>query len=91
MTTKVERLVMCDLVKKLDTKASMIDMGEVIAFGSDTELMREAARKIEAAQKREDDVKAAVKSAFGDTPVGVDGALLVPISRYNRLVALLNT
>jgi len=34
---------MNDLVKRLEIKAGMIEMGERIAWGSDTALMREAA------------------------------------------------
>lgn len=36
-----------DLVNRLRIKASMIEMGERIAWGSDSELMREAADYIE--------------------------------------------
>lgn len=36
-----------DLVKRLTIKAGCIDMGEKIAWGSDTALMREAAERIE--------------------------------------------
>ena len=82
---------MCDLVKRLDIKAGVMEMGEKIAWGSDTALMREAARKIEAMQSREERIKAAIKTAFSETPVGVDGVLLVPIASYNRLVEELNT
>lgn len=44
---------MIDLVKRLDIKAGVMEMGEQIAWGSDTALMREAARRIEAFEKRE--------------------------------------
>ena len=81
---------MCDLSKRLDAKAAMMESGERVSYGSDTALMREAARKIEAMQEREERIKAAVKIAFGETPVGVDGMLLVPIAAYNRLVEELN-
>jgi len=36
-----------DLVKRLTIKASVMEMGEKIAWGSDTSLMREAADRIE--------------------------------------------
>ncbi|WP_455233485.1 hypothetical protein [Geopseudomonas aromaticivorans] len=39
---------MSDIVKRLLIKAGMMEMGERIAWGSDTALMREAAAKIEA-------------------------------------------
>ncbi len=81
---------MCDLVKRLDIKAGVMEMGEKIAWGSDTALMREAARKIEAMHAREERIKTAIKIAFGETPVGVDGVLLVPIASYNRLADELN-
>lgn len=68
-----------------------MEMGEKIAWGSDTALMREAARKIETMQQREDRLIKAVKNAFGETPVAVDGALLVPVASYDRIVDALNT
>jgi hypothetical protein len=37
---------MNDLPKRLDIKAGVMEMGEKIAWGSDTALMREAAEKI---------------------------------------------
>jgi len=37
---------MDDIVKRLDIKAGVMEMGERIAWGSDTALMREAARCI---------------------------------------------
>lgn len=37
---------MSDLVQRLTTKAAMIEMGERIAWGSDTAIMREAATRI---------------------------------------------
>jgi len=55
-----------DLVKRLDTKARMIEVGEKIAWGSDTALMREAARKIEEMQRREDRIIEALKTALDD-------------------------
>lgn len=41
---------MDDIVKRLNIKAGVIEMGEKIAWGSDTALMREAAIKIESLQ-----------------------------------------
>ncbi|MBL3601080.1 MAG: hypothetical protein JMN25_14645 [gamma proteobacterium endosymbiont of Lamellibrachia anaximandri] len=41
-------------MKRLDINAGVMEMGERIAWGSDTSLMREAARKIESMQKRQD-------------------------------------
>ena len=38
---------MDDLVNRLTIKASVMEMGEKIAWGSDTSLMREAANRIE--------------------------------------------
>ena len=58
-----------------------MEMGEKIAWGSDTALMREAARKIEAMQEREERVKEAVKIAFGETPVCVNGVLIDDINK----------
>jgi len=43
---------MSDIVKRLDIKAGVMEMGEKIAWGSDTALMREAARAIEAKDRR---------------------------------------
>lgn len=43
---------MSDIVKRLDIKAGVMEMGERIAWGSDTALMREAARAIEAKDRR---------------------------------------
>ena len=40
-----------DIVNSLQIKAQMIDMGERIALGSDTALMREAATEIERLRK----------------------------------------
>ena len=82
---------MCDLVKRLDIKAGVMEMGERIAWGSDTALMREAARKIEAMQQRENRLIEAVKIAFGEIPVAVDGVLLVPVASYDRIADVLNT
>ena len=45
---------MNDLPKRLDIKAGMMEMGEKIAWGSDTSLMREAAAKIRALQATND-------------------------------------
>jgi len=36
-----------DLVKRLTIKASIMEMGEQIAWGSDTSIMREASARIE--------------------------------------------
>lgn len=44
---------MTDLVKRLRIKAGMIDMGERIAWGSDSALMREAADMIEQLMARD--------------------------------------
>ncbi len=43
---------MSDLVKRLDIKAGVMEMGEKIAWGSDTALMRESARALVAANNR---------------------------------------
>ena len=40
-----------DLIKELDIKAGMLELGEQIAWGSDSALMRRAARALEAAQR----------------------------------------
>mgnify|MGYP003441825484 CR=1 FL=1 len=50
---------MSDLVKRLDIKAGVMEMGEKIAWGSDTALMRESARAIEAKDKRIAELEAA--------------------------------
>lgn len=39
-----------DLIARLTEKAAMIELGEKIAWGSDTAVMREAAAAIEALQ-----------------------------------------
>lgn len=43
-----------DLLRRLDIKAAMMEMGEKIAWGSDTALMREAAARIRELQARMD-------------------------------------
>jgi uncharacterized protein YbgA (DUF1722 family) len=47
---------MSDLVKRLTIKAGVIEMGEKIAWGSDTALMREAAARIEELQSAFDNL-----------------------------------
>lgn len=81
---------MCDLVERLDIKAGAIEMGEKIAFGSDTALMREAAKKIESMLDREERTKEAIKKAFGENPIGSDGFLLVSTAAYNLIVEEFN-
>jgi hypothetical protein len=48
-----------DLVKRLTIKAGVMEMGEKIAWGSDTSLMREAADRIEELEAKLEKVKAA--------------------------------
>ena len=43
---------MTDLVKRLRIKAGMIELGELIAWGSDSALMREAADALELVVER---------------------------------------
>lgn len=50
---------MSDLVKRLNIKAGVMEMGELIAWGSDTALMREAAASIEAKDRRIDELEQA--------------------------------
>lgn len=64
--SRLEHLVMCDLVKRLDIKAGVMEMGEKIAWGSDTALMREAARKIEDMQGKIDHLELLVKKYESD-------------------------
>lgn len=55
-----------DIVKRLRIKAGVMEMGEQIAWGSDTALMREAEHVIEALRKNNDaasDVFEALKQA----------------------------
>ena len=51
---------MSDLAKQLDVKAGLMEMGERIAWGSDTAIMRQAARTIEAKEKRIAELEAEV-------------------------------
>lgn len=43
------------------------------------------------ARKQLHDLRIAVVKAFGVTPVGCDGALLVKFDDYNRILNILNT
>jgi len=45
-----------DLATRLEIKAGMIEMGETIAWGSDTALMREAAQRIRELEKMNHDL-----------------------------------
>lgn len=49
---------MSDLVKRLNIKAGVMEMGEMIAWGSDTALMREAASYIEELESKLEERKA---------------------------------
>jgi len=49
---------MTDLPERLDIKAGVMEMGEKIAWGSDTALMREAAKKIRDLQSENTRLKA---------------------------------
>lgn len=42
---------MNDLIKRIEIKASVMEMGEKIAWGSDTSLMREAAQELKKLHK----------------------------------------
>ena len=77
---------MSTLIKRLRVKAGVMEMGERIAWGSETSLMREAAEKIEELEAKQEKIIAEIKNAFGEHPIGVDGALLVEVDAYNRLV-----
>lgn len=60
---------MSDIVKRLDVKAGVMEMGEKIAWGSDTALIREAARAIEEKDKRIAELeKVAEAAAIEETP-----------------------
>ena len=50
-----------DLVKRLTIKAGVMEMGEKIAWGSDTSLMREAADRIEELEGKLDKAVAALE------------------------------
>jgi hypothetical protein len=50
-----------DIVKRLEIKANVMEMGEKIAWGSDTALMREAAEEIKKLRLEEE----GAKEAFG--------------------------
>jgi nitric oxide reductase large subunit len=52
-----------DLVKRLTIKAGVMEMGEKIAWGSDTSLMREAADRIEALTEQLEAARADAKEA----------------------------
>ena len=52
---------MSDLVKRLTIKAGVMEMGERIAWGSDTALMREAANHIEQLKAKADRYEKALK------------------------------
>lgn len=73
---------MSDLVKRLRIKAGMIEMGEMIAWGSDSELMREAADVLEMAEPAEWD-------GAGLPPVGTVCEVVspgYPQERFDRFV-----
>ena len=53
--------IMSDLPKRLRIKAGVMNMGERIAWGSDTALMEEAAKLIEQQQAEIDELKADVQ------------------------------
>lgn len=50
-------LDMSKLVNQLRVKAGMMELGELISWGSDTALMREAADRIEALEKALRDIE----------------------------------
>lgn len=52
-----------DLIKRLNIQADMIQLGEAIAWGSDSAIMREAAETLQAErQKREEMVEEILKT-----------------------------
>ena len=51
-----------DLIKRLEIKAGMISMGEKIAWGSDTDVMYEAAEKIRELEEENKKLKEKIES-----------------------------
>jgi hypothetical protein len=61
-----------DLVKRLTIKAGVMEMGEKIAWGSDTSLMREAAKRIEELEAKLERISEEWAGAvYGDLENGV--------------------
>lgn len=54
-----------DLVKRLTIKASIMEMGESIAWGSDTSIMREASARIEELEADIEMLESELASAVG--------------------------
>lgn len=79
-----------NLQTSLRIKAGVMEMGERIKWGSDTLLMHRAADRIDRLEAHINDISGAVKQAFRDPPVPIDGNLLVRIADYNSLVDLFN-
>lgn len=71
---------MSDLPKKLRIKAGMIDMGERIAWGSETALMEHAATHIEQLEARVKELEsenAKIKEALTDRAISIEGINLI--------------
>ncbi len=83
-----------DLIKRLEIKAGVMEMGEKIAWGSDTSLMREAVHELKKLHKdkirldwladRENKIgnvqlpTLCVEANFTDMRAAIDAAMLMP-------------
>lgn len=65
---------MSTLIERLRIKAGVMEMGERIAWGSDTALMREAAGKIEALEAQLESVGADCESWYKQNQQSIDDA-----------------
>lgn len=74
---------MDDLVNRLTIKASVMEMGEKIAWGSDTSLMREAANRIEWMGERLDITQARIAELMG--ALREIGNIVSSVPRINRV------
>jgi len=73
---------MNNLVKQLRIKADVVEMGEKIAWGSDTALMREASNTIEALEKQIESMKwISVKDRLPEVKHNFSDVFLVVIHR----------
>jgi len=75
----------CDLLPRTD-KVVVRPRQE----GKSTNTIAELVRLVNAHNKHLRDIKDAVVKAFGEKPMGCDGAILVRVDQYNDLVEILN-
>ena len=60
------------------------DIWEIAEWAGD--LILDQKNRIEELKAKQEKIIAEIKNAFGEHPIGVDGALLVEVDAYNRLV-----